>query len=178
MYQDQIVHVVNRTLEPLDAMYDGRPYVIPPGYKVTGEGASQKVVGAGPGGEPASIPMLAGVAKTLIAQHPVMGTQDPYSAHPDQFEIGVVESPERFPIDFVEDTEAVELLDRTLVAPERQNIEIVAQRWGRKTVKKKKRDPKTKRVIGADPRSRERFPSQPMSELNENPLAGSYGRGE
>ena len=187
MYLDQVVHVVNRTLDPKDVTFDGRPYVLRPGYCFDrdksgelklDENGKPAVVPANKNGEPSkdgvpyAEPMLTQVAKKAIQLHPLMGSQDPMMAHPDDFLVGIVEEPEKWPISFLWEGEATELIDRSRLPGHRQSIVHVAQR-GRRVVKKKQRDPKTKRVIGADSRSRERFTNEPMDGFNQNSLVGA-----
>lgn len=175
MLNDQIVHVVNRTTEPLDLTYDGRPYVVPPGYTETGDAdkkGKRAVVGAGKNGDPLALPMLAQVAKAGLLQHPIAGTHDPYSPHPTVFYLGIAEEQGVFPIDHVDFSDVEELLDRSLLPADRQTVEHRSNQMRRLAPQKRRRDPKTKQIIGAEPRSRMRFTTEPMDALNENALVG------
>lgn len=130
MARTRVVLVVNRTTVPLDVMYDGSPEVIPPGYKVeTDDNGKESIVGAGPVID--GIPTVQThsceyfAAEAYKRQHPQMGTQDPHStdARDTEYLIGVAEwGDEISPID---QTDAEELIDRSLLPAQRQNATLV-----------------------------------------------------
>lgn len=113
----RIVHVVNRTCEHLESMWDGCQERIPPGYLVgeDGEVRGAEVDWDGkPTGKPHRHPMEFYAAEKAKGQHPIFGTQDPFilDAHATEYKIGIVEWGD--PIDFVEiDPDVAELLDRS-----------------------------------------------------------------
>lgn len=146
------VHLINRSTIPLDCMFDGVPDVLKPGY-VTREKCDEKgavvlkggkpileIVGAGPNGEPASYEVEYAAAETYIRQHPVMGTADPGSvdAKDTDYLIGCVEWGDE--VSHLEQSDAVELIDRSLLPDDRQNIALVNIAGGR-------RDPASPSVI-------------------------------
>lgn len=137
------VRVVNRTTEQIDATWDGRPIVVPPGYRVE----DKKVVAAGvqPNHDPRMVGYLdvpdhtveiveAGASKGKIAvvggkvpfvhlpaaagqkvkwQCPQMGTMDPASSNEAEFRVAVLEFKDE--PSYLPPTDAVELLDRSLM---------------------------------------------------------------
>lgn len=113
----RIVHVVNRTLEPLDVMWDGVPKVIPPGYKKLEDGT---IVGTGPEGMPHREPCEYYMAHASKTQHPVPGTLDPEVHNAFECYTGVVEWGDD--ISYREPSAAIELLDRSLLPENRQNV--------------------------------------------------------
>jgi hypothetical protein len=134
----RIVHVVNRTLEPLESMWDGVPYVIPPGYvreqavdaeglpRVDGKGAPvMAIVGAGrnPAGErvPIAVAMEYYSAEAAKRQNPIPGTLSPDLHLEYQMYIGVIEFGDE--ITYAPPSEAIELLDRSQLPADRQHIE-------------------------------------------------------
>ena len=150
-YQQNIVHVVNRTTKPLDVMDDGRPYVIPPGYvtvpdldadtgeqrtrriKVDGKPVDEplfKVVGADKHGQPShdgqpfQFAMMAGAAVRARRQHILRGSQDPVNPQFAETLVGIVDIED--PISHQEQAgDEVELLDRSLLPRDRQTVESV-----------------------------------------------------
>lgn len=159
-YEQNIVHVVNRTTRPLDVTHDGRPYVIPPGYMrvpdidpETKEHRTEKlvdprdpkrkidaprfiVVGAARpdkktgeqvpahDGKPYEHPLLASVAVRARRQHILRGSQDPTNPQFAETLCAIVEIED--PLDHQEQRgQEVELLDRSLVDPSRQKVEVV-----------------------------------------------------
>lgn len=114
----RIVNVINRTLEPLDVTWDGVPKVIPPGYRKDAE--TGEIVGAGPGGQPHAEPCEYYMAEAAKRQHPVKGTLDPEHHLTYETYIGVREWGDD--CSYREPSTAIELLDRSLLPPERQNV--------------------------------------------------------
>jgi len=128
-----IVQVVNRTIHPLEVMWDGTPHVLPPGYvlapKVEADGTPVllpngdpviELRGAGPNGEPLSKPMLFFAAEAAKRQNPIMGTLDPQHHLSYETLVGVIEWGDD--VSHVEQADAEELLDRSLLPPDRQDV--------------------------------------------------------
>lgn len=120
----RLVHVVNRTTEYLDCMYDGVPEKVPAGYRELPpelEGGPPIIVGAGPDGGPLFHTVEFFAAECYKRQHPRMGTQDPFSvdARDTEYLIGIPEWGDD--ISHVEQTDADELIDRTLLPAHRQD---------------------------------------------------------
>lgn len=145
----RLVHVVNRTTDVLDCMYDGVPEKIPAGYRELPpeiEGGPAVIVGAGPDGGPLLHTVEYFAAECYKRQHPRMGTQDPFSvdARDTEYLIGVPEWGDD--VTHCEQTDADELIDRTLLPPHRQ--EAVKVQLGRtdKDAPKVLERPKDKRA--------------------------------
>lgn len=130
----KMVSVVNRTLKPLDAMFDGQPLVLLPGYKRNDEGA---IVGAGPGDAVLVNQLPYFAAELAKRQLPNMGTEDP--ENPREFEslIGVIEWNDD--IDYLEPSDADERIDRDLLDDEAQTAKKIRTSAGRKAAKLAKR---------------------------------------
>lgn len=148
----KMVSVVNRTTSPLDAMFDGQPIVVPPGYKAVTEGegkdAKTRIVGNGPADTVLSyaLPMFA--AEMVKRQNPRLGTEDP--TNPADFEslIGVIEWDDE--IDHIEQSDAQERMDRSLLDDEAQSATTIRKRSATKRKKGGRRhsDPKLKAPMG------------------------------
>lgn len=160
----KIVHVVNRSLEPLEVMDDGIVWTIRPGYAVrpkrgdnnepivdavTGA-AEMEVVGNGPNGDVLMEPLPFFAAERAIRQNPVMGTEDPYS--PQTFESLVACPAWNQDYSFRQQTDAIERLDRSQLPEALQKVNVVAAN-GRRPVKRVK-DPKTGRFLSIDASAR------------------------
>lgn len=130
----RMVSLVNRTTKPVDAMFNGQPVVIPPGYKLAED---EKIVGAGRDGAPLSFSVPYFAAEMCKRQNPVMGTEDP--TNPAEFEslLGVIEWND--PIDHIEQSDAPERLDRELLDEEAQEAKPIKTAAGRRMAKLKKR---------------------------------------
>lgn len=120
----RLVQIVNRTTDYLDCMYDGVPEKVPAGYReVPGEmeGDPPRIIGAGPDGGPLLHTVEYYAAECYKRQHPRMGTQDPFSvdARDTEYLMGIPEWGDD--ISHVEQTDADELIDRTLLPAHRQN---------------------------------------------------------
>lgn len=129
---NRILYVVNRTTVPLEVTDDGKPWRIRPGYKrvprlqdgepvidpETGEPVFD-IVGAAEGGRVAMEPLGYFAAERAKRQNPVMGTQDPYN--PTRF-VSLVAVPD-WGDDYshIEQTDALELVDRSQLPEDRQN---------------------------------------------------------
>lgn len=160
----KIVHVVNRSLEPLEVMDDGIPWPIRPGYKAepqldakgepvidpeTGEPAV-KIVGAGPGGEVLMEPLPYFAAERAKRQNPIMGTEDPYQANSFETLIAVPDWGDDY--SYKPQSDAIERLDRSQLPEEAQVAKVIPGRGRRPMVKT--RDPKTGRFKMVDPGAR------------------------
>jgi len=139
----KMVSAVNRTLKPLDAMYDGQPVVLVPGYlqideekdgKPTGR---KQVIGAGPGGAVKVNPLPYFAAEMVKRQNPIMGTEDPENPRDFESLIGIVEWGDD--IDYCEQSSAEERLDRSLMDDTAQKAVNVMTRSGRKAKRLKKK---------------------------------------
>ncbi len=135
------VRIVNRSTLPLDCMFDGVPDVVPPGYKTVAKldekGNPTKkleVVGTGANGEPAFHVVEYSAAETYIRQHPIMGTSDPTSvdAKDTDYLIGCIEWGDE--ISHVEQSDALELINRSMLPDDRQNIQVLNIAGGRREV--------------------------------------------
>lgn len=163
MTVQKIIHVVNRTLEDLEVMDDGIPWTIKPGYKLAPkvengepvlekdpENTSEKrqvmeVVGAGPGGTVALTPLPYFAAERAKRQNPVMGTEDPLNPNDYQTLIAVPEWGEDY--SFLQQSEAIERLDRTMLSDEAQTATVVQARGGRRKITKRRKGGKAKTFI-------------------------------
>jgi len=143
----KIVHVLNRTTKPIECTWDGFPYVIPPGFtetvieverpKVNAKGnpiidnetkeavletvTERRIVGAGRHGDVFLYPMPYFAAEAAMRQNPKMGTLN--HLNPNDFEPLVCVPEWGHPIEHTEqDLDAVELVSRKDMDPERQNV--------------------------------------------------------
>lgn len=144
-YMD-FVEVVNRTTEQLEAMFDGVPIDLPPGYKVEDD----KIVPAGKDGKPATKHVPAAAAERAKWQNPQMGTADPENPTDVEFKIGVEAWGDD--ISFLPPTDAIELIDRSLLDDQARTAVPVMTKVGRKLARKTKRrqaftDAKLKNVV-------------------------------
>jgi hypothetical protein len=156
MGMGRIVHVVNRSLEMLEVMDDGVPWTIRPGYKAVpkvlfgkpvleddpdgepdAEGKPAKrpvfeIVGAGSDGGVFMEPLPYFAAERAKRQNPVMGTEDPLNPNAFETLIAVPDWGEDY--SFLEQSAAIERLDRSMLPEQLQNVSIVQARGGRKKV--------------------------------------------
>lgn len=146
----RLVQIVNRTTDYLDCMYDGVPEKVPAGYKELPpeiEGGPPRIIGAGPDGGPLLYTVEYYAAECYKRQHPRMGTQDPFSvdARDTEYLMGIPEWGDD--VSHVEQTDADELIDRTLLPAHRQNA--VKLELGRNDGEPAKQmgSPKTKRAM-------------------------------
>lgn len=144
-YMD-FVKVVNRTTEKLEAMFDGVPIDLPPGYKIV----ENKVVPAGDNGQPTYCMLPAAAAERAKWQNPQMGTADPENPTDVEFKIGVESWGDD--ISFLPPTDAIELIDRSLLDDQAQTATHMLTKVGRRLTKKSKRrqrftDEKLKNVV-------------------------------
>lgn len=151
----KIVHVVNRTTEPLDCMFDGIPDCVPPGYCAVAvqnkDGSPKKdtkgrivvqAVPAGrdgkpsPDGKPFAYEMELYAANAAKGQHPVMGTEDPYSldSRGMKFLLGVVEWGDE--CSHLEQSDTAERFDRSLLPADRQQVEAITPPGVRRSMMK------------------------------------------
>lgn len=142
MARTRIVYITNRTTEPLDVMYDGAPDVIPPGYKVVSVDGKDEVVGNGPiiNGQPTvlSFPSEYFAAEAYKRQHPLMGSQNPLSvdARDTEYLLGIEEWGDE--VGHLEQSDSDELIDRSRLAKNRQNVVAVDIMEGARDVKGRK----------------------------------------
>ena len=142
----KIVHALNRTTKPLNVTWDGYPYVVPPGFKKVqvevmkpklgprggavkddaGEPIMEtvledRIVGNGPHGDPLLYPMPYFAAEAGMRQNPKMGTLNPLN--PNDFEPLICVPEWGHPIEHTEqDDAAIELIDRSLLPYEKQQV--------------------------------------------------------
>ena len=143
----RIVHALNRTTKPLEAVWDGYPYVIPPGFKAVEVEVQQvklnakgnpvvdaetkepilevvkerRIVGNGPHGDVLLYPMPYFAAEAAMRQNPKMGTLN--HLNPNDFEPLVCVLEWGHPVEHTEqDTDAVELLSREHMDPSHQHV--------------------------------------------------------
>lgn len=157
MARTRLVQIINRTMGPLDCMFDGVPEVIKPGYKlgmvpkldkngdpVVKDGAIQMIpgaVGAGRDEQPDEQTVEFAAAEAYVRQHPIMGTSDPNSvdARDTEYLLGVPAwGHDVFP---TEQTDADELIDRSLLPDDRQNVKRIS-------VKGKRRSASRSAIVG------------------------------
>lgn len=142
------VEIVNRTTIPLDVMFDGVPDVVPPGYKVEGEGDDARVVPAGRDGKPATHICELHAAECYKRQHPLMGSQDPFSldANDTIYLLGVEGWGDE--VSYIEqNVDARELIDRSLLPPDRQNVQVVDVPGSRRIVNKMAKQARKKAMV-------------------------------
>ncbi len=159
MARTRIVHIVNRTTEPLDVMYDGVPDIVPAGYTEVREDEKSTFFGAGHDGAPLAYPCEYFAAEAYKRQHPRMGTQDPGSvdARDTEYLLGVEAWGDD--ITHVEQTESLELIDRTMLPAHRQNAQQVDFSTGkhqRVNAKEKKEARKKRSKMKAEAQSNRR----------------------
>jgi hypothetical protein len=133
MQHDQtIVEVVNRTTKPLNVMFDGVPYIVVPGYKMTDKGA----VPAGRDGQPKTTPMGKTVAEYARRQNVKLGTEEKDTGEAD-FLVGVAQRDEMGKItadphwimnaiSYTEQGNAVERFNRKSMDPRASRGEVEA----------------------------------------------------
>lgn len=144
----QFVKLVNRTTKPLECMYDGIIEVIEPGYKTVevlddkGKPKTKKVkghvlpvvqiVGTGEHDEPGFQMVEYFAAEKYIQQHPINGTMRGAAPRLTQYLLGC----ERFglDIDHVEQSDAIELLDRSQLGDDQQTVRVLRLSGGRAAV--------------------------------------------
>ncbi|MET0742948.1 MAG: hypothetical protein ABWY78_06215 [Microvirga sp.] len=154
----KIVHVVNRSLLPLEVMDDGIPWPIRPGYiekPVVGDDGPvldeagepvTEIVGAGPGGTVYQEPLPYFAAERAKRQNPVMGTEDPWN--PNSFESLIAIPAWGEDYSPLNQTEAIERLDRSQLPAESQNIKVIAGRGqGRAMPRKNPKTGKFEKVV-------------------------------
>lgn len=143
MARTRFVRLINRTTVPLDCMFDGFPDVVPPGYKVEKRAKTDKdgepivkagqpvmedvIVGTGPNGEPGDYVVEYHAAEAYVRQHPIMGSADPNSidAADTEYLLGV--EGWGHDISHVEQSNALELIDTSLLGEERQKGRTVVK---------------------------------------------------
>ncbi len=128
--------VVNRTTKPLNYTYDGVPGILRPGYRRDGG----KIAPAGRNGEILITHLPFSIAEMARRQNVVMGTENPYDPADVQYLVGIaVRDPEtnalspaaRWPfnrIDYMEQGDATERLDRSLLLAKDQGAVVMPSR--------------------------------------------------
>ncbi len=122
-----LVTCVNRTTTVLEGTFDGQIIKFEPGYVKVGE----EVVRATDGhGAPVVVLLPAHVAVLVKSQNPLMGSQDPTDARPEEYLIGIEKWPAGTKDDtsHLEQSDAEELLDRSALPSDRQSAEKVRNR--------------------------------------------------
>ena len=105
-------------------MFDGVPVVVPAGYKNIGTAEEPKIIGAGRDGDPEIYICELHAAEAYKRQHPLMGSEDPNSTdmNDTEFLLGVAAWGDD--IDPLEQSDAIERIDRSLLPEDRQNISV------------------------------------------------------
>lgn len=104
----EVVTAVNRTSEPLNWRFNGVQYDLAPHQKR---------------------PLNLTYVLYGIRRHPVMGTYDPAYEHQHQSLIGIEEMAEVYPVTPIEQSDAVEAIDRSKLPEDRQRADIVRVGW-------------------------------------------------
>jgi hypothetical protein len=114
MRRQRNLTIVNRTCRPLQALDDGIPIVIPPGYRKLPNG---EVVGGGMHGEPRTEQLPEATARRAMNQNKARGTVNPDDILDAVFLLGVVEEQHKYPCTYVDDVDDpdAELFDRNLL---------------------------------------------------------------
>lgn len=107
------VEVGNRTSKLLTVTYDGKQWTLPP--------------------YPKTVAMPRIVAEAACRQHPVMGTEDPYSPQLVDLLVYVVGNT-KFDATPIEQSTALERLDRSQLAPDAQVVQVIS--GGRRVVER------------------------------------------
>ena len=102
-FTNDFVTVHNRTSKPREVRYDGQTGVIPP---FPGFAQMSKIA-----------------ADRALQQNRIPGTEDPYNPREFQSYVGV--EAWGWPIDKIDESKAIEALDRSLLPPDRQNPTVV-----------------------------------------------------
>lgn len=100
-HPQEIVTLGNRSKTPLTIMYGGRQYDVPPYPKVV------------------HVPAV--VAAAGMNQHPVMGSENPYNPHEVEYLL-YVEEWKKLPKTPLEQSDAIERIDRSMLPPDRQKV--------------------------------------------------------
>lgn len=116
----EIVTVVNRSSKKLEWTFAGVSFTLLPKQKK---------------------PMNMTYALYGVRRHPVMGTQDPTFEQQAVSLIGIKEHEDVYPCTPIEQTDAVEALDRSKLPPDRQNATVERVGW----------DADTQRLAGRNP---------------------------
>ncbi len=101
------IEIGNRTSKALSVTYDGKSWVLPP--------------------YPAKVMVPRIVADVACRQHPRMGTEDPYN--PREYELLVYVPEWKHPATPIEQSAALERIDRSLLPPDRQATQLRDQRY-------------------------------------------------
>lgn len=104
----EIVTIVNRTSRTVQWRFNGRSFALKPHEER---------------------PINQVYAQAAIRQNPVMGTYDPAYEHQHQSLVGIKERQDIYPIDPIEQSDAVEAIDRSRLPESRQHAELVKTGW-------------------------------------------------
>lgn len=177
----RIVQITNRSTVPLDVMCDGAPDVIPPGYRLEkDEKGNETLIGNGPliDGVPTvlSYPVEYFAAEIYKRQHPVMGTQDPHSvdARDTEYLLGIAEWGDL--ITPIEQTDADELIDRSMLPAQRQNAMVlrVGIAGSPRDVKAKKDQKKVRSKLKAEAQAGRRAAFVDTKLVNPTGMRANY----
>jgi hypothetical protein len=126
------VELVNRTSEPIDAMFNGRPLVLKPGYELRPGAAGEEPIlfPLGRDGKPATNMIEYFAAEMAKRQNPIMGTEDPESPATFESLLGVEAWGDD--ISYVEQSDKTERIDRSLLDDEAQKAISIRNRVGRR----------------------------------------------
>lgn len=153
------VRVVNRTTEQIDATWDGRPIVVPPAYRLEGgkvvaagvrpehdprmvgylevpdhevqaESGDRKLKIPVTGGKVPFVHLPSAAGQKVKWQCPQMGTMDPASSNDAVFRVAVLEFKDE--PSYLPPTDAVELIDRSLLDDEAQQAQPVLTAQGKR----------------------------------------------
>lgn len=128
-----MVAIVNRTTKPLNATFNGQPICIPAGYgELNGE-----IVPAGADGAPLSVMLPENAAEMVKRQNVLMGSEDPENPRDVEYLIGVEAWGDS--IDHLEQSDAIERLDRSLMDDDAQGAVVSRNQHTRKLADKKRR---------------------------------------
>lgn len=114
MRRQRNLTIVNRTCRPLQALDDGIPITIAPGYRRLPDG---QIVGGGMHGEPRVDQLPEATARRAMNQNKARGTVNPDDLLDCVFLLGIVEEQHKYPCTYVDDVDDpdAELFDRNLL---------------------------------------------------------------
>jgi hypothetical protein len=148
--RNKFVRLVNRSTQPLDCMWDGVPFVVKPGYREDvrpimdpndpdvplldrqkrprtetvyvplDDRGRDLPLDAEPEGQLVEY----AEAEGAIRQHPIMGSADPNSINARDTDYLLAVAAWGDDVSHIEQSDAIELLDRSLLGEDRQNISV------------------------------------------------------
>lgn len=124
-----MVRIVNRTSQDLEVTFNGMQRVIPAGYRIEGNQA----VPSGDRGEPAFLMVPAPFGDYAKRQNVRMGTEDPENPRDVEFLVGVIEWGDD--ISHIEQSDAPERLDRSLVDGDGAQAKPIVTAVGRRATR-------------------------------------------